>query len=203
MVRLNSPSTPAPVTFDVQRNGDRIQLSYQQVFAVGHKLWLTGRYPEAATVFQQLAAIGDRGPRAHILLAHCKAMAGDYSGCSRTLAEGLDSDIYGNAASDLHSAFVMWKCTLYVDVKAELARVISEHVELPTPCLLLADLLMTSGNRQLPPRLLKQAIQRDRPDGAIAAIARRKLPIALQLLAERTTSPATSSNPPSRKSPKL
>jgi hypothetical protein len=191
------------VKFDIQRRGDRVRLSYQQVFAVGHKLWLSGRYPEAATVFQQLAAISDRGPRAHILLAHCKAMAGDYSGCSRTLAEGLDSDVYGNAASDLHSAFVMWKCTLYVDVKEELAHVISEHVELPTPCLLLADLLMTSGNRQHPPRLLKQAIQRDRPDGAIAAIARRELPLALKMFAGREANPATTTSPPDRRSSKV
>jgi thioredoxin-like negative regulator of GroEL len=195
---IKSNIQPAPTTFWVQRADGRVQLTYQQVFAAGHKLWLNGKYPEATEVFRQLVAVRDRGPRAHILLAHCKAMTGDYSGCSRILAEALESDHYGNAASDLHIAFVMWKCTLFVDAKDELQKVVTAQTDLPTPCLLLADLLMTSGNCEKPPRLLKQAISRDRPDGAIATIARRELTIALKMA--ETQSGRHSSKPLVRKS---
>ncbi len=196
---IKAKTQPAPVMFAVKQGDHRVQLTYQQVFTAAHKLWLTKRYYEAAEVLKHLTTVGDRGPRAHILLAHCKAMSSDYSGCSSTLAEALEGDQYGNAAAELHSAFVMWKCTLYVDVKIELEKVIAEHPELPTPCLLLADLLLQSGNRQHPPRLLKQAIERDRPDGAIALIARKELPFALELAGKPLASPGASTNQPVRK----
>ena len=180
--KMNPTDTQAaPVTYTIQRDGRPVRVTFQQVFSAAHRLWLQERYPEAAEILKILTEAKNQGPLAHILLAHCKAMAGDYAGCNGTLAEALDSEQFGNAASDLHNAFVMWKCTLYVDVKEELAKVIAEHPELPTPCLLLADLLMQSGNRKHPPRLLKQAIERDRPDGAIAFVARRELPFALEM----------------------
>lgn len=197
---IKSHEQPAPVSFAVQRGDRRIRLTYQQVFVAAHKLWLAERYSEAADVFKQLSVVLDRGPRAHILLAHCKVMIGDYAGCSSTLAEALEAPQFGNAAAELHSAFVMWKCTLYVDVKAELENVIAEHPELPTPCLLLAELLMQSGNRKHPPRLLKQAIARDRPDGAIASIARSELPFAIEMAGKQPVKRSISTDQPVRNS---
>lgn len=171
---------PVAVSFTVQRGDSQIKLTYQQLFAAGHKLWLAAKYEEAVKIFEHLTTVLDRGPRAHILLAHCRAMLGDYSRCSSTLAAGLSTETYGNAASDLHDIFVLWKCALYQDVKEGLERVVVEHPDLPTPCLMLGDFLMHAGNRQKPPLLLQQAIERDRPDGAIAAIARRRLSDAIE-----------------------
>lgn len=181
MARINTCTTrPAPVTFTVQRGGRRVRLTYQQIFAAGHKLWLAKKYEEAAKVFDHVCGIMDRGPRAHILLAHCKAMLGDFAGCSSTLSDALHSAQYRDAAAKLHDVFVMWKLQFYLDVKQGLEKVIADHPELPTPCLILADMLMNGGNCQQPPYLLQQAIERDRPDGAIAAIARSELPAALE-----------------------
>ncbi len=170
-----TPNAPKPAQF-VLHVGDRTCVrSYQALFDIGHQLWRGKKYAEAHKVFERLAKVTDRGPRSHILLAHCKAMLGDYSGCSATLSCGLASNGFGSASSDLHNAFVLWKCGMFGDVKQELERVVNEHADLPTPCLLLADLLTMAGNRRGQLVFLKKAIERDRPDGAVALVARHCL----------------------------
>lgn len=166
---------PTNVCFEVRHAGHSTKLSYQQLFAEGYVHWLAKRYAEALKVFEALTTITDRGPRAHIMLSHCKAMLGDYAGCSATLSEVLSSDSFNDAATDLHNVFVMWKCGFFLDVKSGLEKVVSEQEELPTPCLILADLTMQSGGASKCSQLLQLAIERDRTDGAIAKIARRKL----------------------------
>lgn len=200
MVALNSASArPAPVTFAVQSNGHRSRLTYQQLFAAGHRLWLARRYAGAAKVFERLAGVSDRGPRAHILLAHCQAMLGDYSGCSSTLSQALSTAQYGNAAADLHDIFVMWKCAFYQDVKQEFEKFVAARPELPTPCLIFAEFLMYVGDYQHPADLLRQAIERDRPDGAIAMIAKSELPVVLERSSRNAASMPANMNRVSRK----
>lgn len=170
-----TPTAPKPAQFTLHVGDRTCVRSYQALFDIGHQLWKRQNYAEAHKVFERLATIADRGPRSHILLAHCKAMLGDYSGCSATLSGGLASNGFGSASSELHNAFVLWKCGMFGDVKQELEKVVNEHAELPTPCLLLADLLLMTGSRRGPFALLKKAIERDRPDGAVALVARHCL----------------------------
>lgn len=180
MIAANANLTrPSPVTFTVLRRGHHVQFTYEQVFIAGYKLWIARRYQEAAGVFEHLHGIRDRGPRADILLAHCKAMLGDYAGSSSTLMNAMPSNEYGDAASGLHDIFVMWKCGFFHDVKQGLEQIVANHPELPTPCLILADFLIQVGNSQQPPVLLRQAIERDHSNGAVAKIARSKLRAAL------------------------
>lgn len=172
-------------TLTVKHNGHVEQMTYQEVFAEGHRLWLAHNYLQARTVFSHLAGITNRGPKAHILWAHCCAMMEDYSECSRVLAEGLPSSQYGNAAIDLHDTFVMWKCGMWLDVKKGLEKIVAEHQELPTPCLILGEFLMQVGNTIRPPELLEQARDRDIPNGAVAMIASEKLVEAQKLASEK------------------
>ena len=182
-------------TLTVHHNGRVEQMTYQEVFAEGHRLWLTHNYPQARTVFSHLAGITNRGPKAHILWAHCCAMMEDYSECSRVLAEGLPSSQYGNAAIDLHDTFVMWKCGMWLDVKKGLEKIVAEHQELPTPCLILGEFLMQVGNTIRPPELLEQARDRDTPNGAVAMIACEKLVEAKKLAGRKLAT----AKPPTRK----
>ena len=167
--------TPAHICFEVRHAGQSKKLSYQQLFTEGYVNWLAKRYSDASKIFEALTAVKDRGPRAHIMLSHCKAMLGDYGGCAATLSEKLSAEEFNEAATDLHNVFVMWKCGFFHDVKTGLEKVISEQDALPTPCLILADLKMQSGGSSQCSQLLQLAIKRDRPEGAIATIARRKL----------------------------
>lgn len=98
-----------------------------------------------------LCAIPDRGPRSHILYAHCSAMLEDYATCSRVLHEGLPSETYGRASIDLHDAFVMWRCGLPMEVRKGLEKVVQEQTQLPTPCLILSAFLEEMGNALGPP----------------------------------------------------
>jgi hypothetical protein len=179
---------PVPVRFAVTHAGHTVNCTYQQVFASGYQQWLEKDYAEAAKTFEALTAIRDRGPRAHIMLSHCLAMLGDYSGCCGTLSRILPSETFDKTASDLHDAFVMWKCAFFVEAKKALENVVSTQRVLPTPCLILAELLLAAGNDVKSIRLLQVAMKRDRPDGAIATIAREKLNVVKSRLL----------NPPSR-----
>ena len=192
-----STPQPAPASFVIERQGHRSQFTYQQVFAIGHQLWLGRKYAQAERVFKTLSGQSDRGPRAHILLARCQAMQGNLAECCGTLSRAMPPARYGTAASDLHDTFVMWKLQLYQEVKSGLETIIAEHPELPTPCLILGDFLMQVGNSVQPPQLLQQAIDRDRPNGAIARIARKELPAAL----ERAAAQAARPKPQVRKRP--
>ena len=178
-----STRSPVPV-ITVTLDGKRTRVTYPKLFAVAFGLWLKHKYQEAREIFKFLCTIPDRGPRSHILFAHCCAMLEDYSTCSRVLHEGLPSETYGRASIDLHDAFVMWRCGLPMEVRKGLEKVVQEQVQLPTPCLILSTFLEEMGNALRPPVFLKQAIDRDFPGGAIGSIARCRLPAAQKALQE-------------------
>lgn len=169
---------PEAPTFAVKHNGTVEQMTYQQVFAAGYNLWAAHDYEQAGQVFSHLTGITTRGPKAHILWAHCCAMQGEYAECCRVLSEGLPEEAYGKASITLHEAFVMWRCGMLLDVRKGLEKVVAEHQELPSPCLILGAFLHEMGNTIRPPELLKQAIERDIPEGAVAEIAEKALPEA-------------------------
>lgn len=158
--------------FPVRRNGRLEWLSYEQLFAAGHRLWLKGQYSTAATVFEELAAAKDHGPRAAIFLAHCHAMLGDFGRCSASLNRALPRETFRDAAARLHDLFVFWKVGLLVEVRTDLIRLSEDFPELPSISLLLGDLLFMNGAVNRSRRFLQQAIHCDEPNGAVAEAAR-------------------------------
>jgi hypothetical protein len=144
------------------------------MFRAGYLLLLGANYLEACRVFRLLSEATDRGPRAWILLAFCKAQLQDYTACSQTLNQAFEGATT-NLESRLHSAFVYWACGLRMDARQELEALIEENPQLPTLSLLLGDLLALSGNQKAPPRFWRLAAQNDREDGAVGMIARREL----------------------------
>ena len=172
-----STGSPVPV-ISITQNGKRMRTTYPKLFAVAFGLWLSHKHSEAREIFKFLCTSPDRGPRSHILYAHCSAMLEDYATCSLVLHEGLPSETYGRASIDLHDAFVMWRCGLPMEVRKGLEKVVQEQTQLPTPCLILSAFLEEMGNALRPPVFLKQAIDRDFPGGAVGSIARCRLPAA-------------------------
>jgi hypothetical protein len=176
------PSTSAPrtVNWDVRipfrRHGRIVELTFEQAFAVAHYLWSNGRFEQAAQRFDVLSVVPGRGPKASIFLAHFRAMMSDYAGCSGLLHRVLDDEQFATTASALHEAFVMWKCGFYVEANEGLRAVVAKQTELPSVPLILAELLGKVGNWPRPPQLLTLALRRDRPNGAVAQIAKRLLP---------------------------
>lgn len=162
-------------TFTVCRNGRKVKLTFPQLFATAHRIWLRGDYHTAKAIFKQLQSVHDRGPRAHIFLAHCLVMEGDYAGCSSVLHRALPKDNFNDAASRLHDTFVLWKVGLFVDVKDGLKSLALDFANVPTFSLMLADLLHSTGSESLSARFLRRAIHYDRPDGGVAISARAAL----------------------------
>lgn len=173
------PNLDVP-TFVVCRNGRKIKLTYPELFATGHRIWLKGDYKTAKEIFKQLQFVDNRGPRAHIFLAHCLVMEGDYAGCSSVLHRALPKDEFGDAAGRLHDTFVLWKVGLYVDVKQELKALALDYASIPSFSLLLADLLHSTGSDSLSRKFLLRAIHHDRSDGGVAMSAKE----ALQAIAD-------------------
>lgn len=161
--------------FTVVRNGQRVKLTFAQLFAAGHRVWIKGDYQTAKQIFQQLADVSNKIPRAHIFLAHCLVMEGDYAGCSSVLHRALPKEEYANAASRLHDTFVLWKVGLFVDAKEGLKSLAMDFAELPTFSLMVADLLYQSGSQSLSEKFLRRAIQLDRAGGGVSLSANSML----------------------------
>lgn len=161
--------------FRVRRNGKNVTLTFAQLFAAGHRVWLKGDYRTAKKIFQELADVSEGIPRAHIFLAHCLVMEDDYSGCSSVLHRALPRDEYGNAASRLHDTFVLWRVGLYIDAKDGLKTLAMDFSELPTFSLMLADLLYQAGSESLSEKFLRRAIQLDENDGGVSLSAQSML----------------------------
>jgi hypothetical protein len=165
---LNS-QTPV---FAVRRNGRNVTLTFPQLFATGYRVWQKGDYKTAKEIFKELHSVDDGGPRAHIFLAHCLVMEGDYAGCSSVFHRALPKDKFGDAASRLHDIFVLWKVGLFVDVKEGLQSLVIDFPWLPTLSLMLAELLHRSGAEVLSEKYLRRAIHYDRPEGGVALAAK-------------------------------
>ena len=163
------------LTFRVRRNGRNVTLTFAQLFAAGHRVWIKGDYRTAKKIFQELAEASEGIPRAHIFLAHCLVMEDDYAGCSSVLHRALPRDDYGNAASRLHDTFVLWRVGLYVDAKEGLKSLAMDFSELPTFSLMLADLLYQAGSESLSETFLRRAIQLDETDGGVSLSAQSML----------------------------
>lgn len=167
-------SSESPV-FRVRRNGSKVTMTFPELFALGHRVWQKGEYKAAGRIFTELLSVNDRGPRAHIFLAHCLVMEGNYSGCSSVLHNALPKEQFGDAASRLHDTFVLWKVGLFVDVKKGLQSLAMELPNLPVISLMLADLLHSNGSESLSAKFLRRAIHYDRPEGGVALSAKETL----------------------------
>jgi tetratricopeptide (TPR) repeat protein len=161
--------------FPVRQNGRKQELTYVQLFCVGHRKWHRRQFEMAKAIFEQLCTVKDRGPRAEIFLAHCHAMLGDFAQCSAILHRALPEYKYGNAAARLHDAFVFWNVGLFVDVKNAMKALAREYEELPSLSLILAELLHCTGARRLSARYLRHAMEHDRKNGAVSQAAEFEL----------------------------
>lgn len=162
-------------TFKVCRNGRKVELTFSELFAAGHRIWLRGDYLTAKEIFKLLQSENEQGPRVGIFLAHCMVMEGDFGGCSSVLHRDLPEIDFRDAASRLHDTFVFWKTGLFVDVKESLKSLAEEFSNLPSLSLMLADLLHTTGSDLQSMRFLRRAIRYDRPAGGVAMSAKAVL----------------------------
>lgn len=169
----NTRGKPKTQNFKLKIDGQTRELTYQDAFMHAYDLAREGNFDRAERIFDALSAVTDRGPRARIMLARCHAQNLDFQGSKTTLDETFSNDT--GLAAELHDAFVLERFGMRKDAASGLAPIANEHRELPTVCLLLADLLAEDRKLEKAQQCWKLAAKRDRPDGAVGRLARRAL----------------------------
>jgi len=165
--------SPAPAEIELTINGELHKLPYEKAFSLGCSLLQQGLPDQGIKVFEKLEPFTDRGPRAFILRAFCEAAIKDFAQCSAALSRAFESESI-EVGTTLHEAFVFYHVGSRQEALKALADLANEHHELPTLCLLLGDLL-EADNAPLARKCWKLAVRRDRPDGAVAAVAKQRL----------------------------
>lgn len=171
--KSDSFDSPTPVEIDLLVNGESRTFTFEDAFSFGCSLLKKGMPEQAAFVFEKLQQFSDRGPRAGIMRAFCESARKNFVECNEALTETLPDDA-GDLANMLHEAFVYYHVVSRKEALQQLANLANEHHELPTLCLLLGELL-ESENPALAVRCWKLAVRRDRPGGAVAQVARKRI----------------------------
>ena len=149
--------------------------TYQQAFVRAHLMVKDGEYAAAAEILKTLVDVPDRGPRAHILLAICKAGQSDYKGSRAILDAAFHTDETAALAAELQDVIVNSRIGFKEDALKELVQLVNGHKEFPTLCLWLGDLLEANHRLDKARECFKLAIKRDRPGGAVALAAQLQL----------------------------
>jgi hypothetical protein len=165
---------PAPATIELRIGGEVRQVAYEQAFVAACNLLDHGQHGAASAIFKRLEAFADRGPRAFIMHAFCESAAKHYDVSKAVLDEAFKDGPDGIAAR-LQDAFVSYHVGIKSEGRSAIAELVDEHRQLPSLCLLLGSILETSGDLSLARRCWTLAVERDRPQGAVAAAAARKL----------------------------
>jgi thioredoxin-like negative regulator of GroEL len=168
------PEQPKRAMFRITIEGKEQLVSYQQAFAFAHRLLRKNQYENAAKLLEPLTKVEGRGPRAHILLAICRASNSDFAGAREVLDRAFTGD-EAVVASELQDVIVMTRVGFWKTALQDLVKLVNKHKELPTLCLWLGDMLAAKQELDKAVQCWQLAIQRDRPDGAVGLAAREQL----------------------------
>jgi hypothetical protein len=146
---------PAPATIELRIGGELRQVAYEQAFVAACSLL-------------------DHGPRAFIMHAFCESAAKNYDACQAALDQAFKDRPEG-IVSQLQDAFVSYHVGIKAEGRQALAELVDQQQHLPTLCLIMGNMLKASGDLTLARRCWTFAIERDRPQGAVAAAAESKL----------------------------
>jgi hypothetical protein len=167
-------TSEAPATIELRIGGEIRQVAYEQAFVAACSLLDHGQVGAASAVFKRLEAFRDRGPRAFIMHAFCESAAKHYDASKAVLDEAF-KDRPEDIANQLQDAFVSYHVGIKAEGRQALAELVDEQQHLPTLCLIMGNILQSSGDLALARRCWTLAIERDRPQGAVAATAEGKL----------------------------
>jgi hypothetical protein len=167
-------ANPVPASIELRIGGELRDVPYEQAFVIACNLLDHGQHEAASAIFKRLEAFTDRGPRAFIMHAFCESAAKQYDASKAVLDEAFKDGPEGIAAR-LQDAFVSYHVGIKAEGRQAIAELVDEQQHLPTLCLIMGNVLESSGDLALARRCWTLAINRDRPHGAVAAAASGKL----------------------------
>jgi len=158
----------------VRRGRKKRCLSFEEAFSFGHSLIEAGHTEQALKLFTALAKVRNRGARARIMVAQCRAQLEDFDAC-REILENVFSDEDHPIVEELQAAFVCHRLGMSRAAMNELQKIVTAHADLPTACLFLGDLFMEASNLKNAAYFWKLAVKRDKRGGAVAKTAKKQL----------------------------
>jgi tetratricopeptide (TPR) repeat protein len=153
---------------------EKRELTFAQVFVLGHTLFQTRCYRAAHDVFAVISRVRGRQPCASIMLARCKAELDNFESCEEILRKVFRHHDAGTA-EQFQAAFVFQTMGLYEDAIREFIRIVKQHPELAIAWLFLGDLFQQMREAGRATYCWKTAIQRDQTGGAITSAATKQL----------------------------
>lgn len=157
------------------RVGDAARdFTYSEAFALGHSLLRAKKFQPAASIFKKLTEVPDRGPRAHIMLAICRAGLSNYQE-SRSILDGVFQEGDRPLAGAIQDVIVQSRMGFKDGAVKDLVELVNTHQELPTLSLWLGDMLAEGNKTAKAMECWKLAINRDRQEGSVALAARSQL----------------------------
>jgi hypothetical protein len=161
---------PAPAEIELTIGEHKHKLRYEQAFALACRLVESGRLDDASKLFDRLEEFTDRGPRAFIMHAFCESAAKHFDVSKDRLDAAFDAE-KAQLAAEINDAFVYYHVAGREEGIRMIAELVDKHDTLPTLCLLLGNMLRSRGDAALAKRCWSLAIHRDRPGGAVGAVA--------------------------------
>jgi tetratricopeptide (TPR) repeat protein len=167
-------ASPAPWRLRLKMGGQTRDVSYEQAFVLGHELFRNRKFAQAAAVFEKLTAVPQRGVRAHVMLAICRAGLSDYQAAFAVLKQAFvgNNDVLGSA---LYEVIIQSRMGFKEVARQQLAQLANDHHELPTLCLWLGDMLEAGHQVEKAVECWKLAVRRDRRGGGVALAASQQL----------------------------
>jgi len=161
-------------TLSFRDDSKLLALRIDQAFVCGHTL-LTGKhYRQAFHVFETLAKARPKDQRVKVMLARCQAALDHYEAC-REILEDVLVEMDDSVVNELQTAFVYRKLGMIDAAVQELAKLVSQHADLPTACLFLGDMFAAEGRYDKAALCWKLAIKRDTRGGPVAKAAYKQL----------------------------
>ncbi|MBX7165730.1 MAG: hypothetical protein K1X74_05220 [Pirellulales bacterium] len=151
----------------IELDGQVHTLSFEQAFALAHRLWRRGRAREATELHE---ALWRRRPDCRdqsVLLARGLARLQQFDRC-RELLHSTFGEHDDTVAALLYDAFVMRALGDRREAIRDLDVVVQEHDNLPAACLILGDLWESVGNRSRAAANWRLAAQRAGERGPVA-----------------------------------
>jgi len=172
----NDPPRPEPdnkVRLNIHVGEKTEEVSYQQAFVLGHKQLKRRQFALAVAIFEELARIPDRGPRAHIMLAIGKSGLSQYAAAQAVLNRA--PALHPSLAAAIYDVIVQSRMGFKEDAVHDLVEIVNEHKDLPTLCLWLGDMLEANQQTKNAVKCWQLAQKRDRVGGAVAVAANQQL----------------------------
>jgi predicted Zn-dependent protease len=158
----------------LQTGARSIDLSLSKAYALAHSMLKSKEYKAAAKILEAVLFDENNNAITAVMLACCKAGMRNFAECNALLHKVFSRE-NESTVDRLQAAIVYSTLGISIDAPQELDQIVEKHQDLPSLCLLIGDLLASEGHHRKAAFYWQMAVERDKNDGPVAAIAKVEL----------------------------